>query len=179
MCNSRSTHTDETLDRFWSKVMLGPECWLWRASPKERYGRFRLDARYIGAHQASWILARGPIPEGLHVLHKCDNPRCVRPEHLFLGTNQDNVNDRHVKGRDARGDQHGSRLHPTVRPRGEAQWLAKLDESKVREIRRRAEAGEALAALAIEFKVTTENVRLVVRRRSWAHVSQHEETTHE
>lgn len=89
--------------RFWTKVkgIHRDECWPWTASRANNgYGKFRDDSgRRIGAHRFSWILHNGPIPEGLCVLHRCDNPICVNPAHLFLGTFHDNALDKAAKGR--------------------------------------------------------------------------------
>lgn len=105
--------TPRTEDRFWSKVsygpsassMIGQECWPWTgAASDEGYGRFLLNGRnggYVMAHRYAWEQANGPIPDGLFVLHRCDNPRCVNPWHLFLGTKGDNNRDRAAKGRSA------------------------------------------------------------------------------
>lgn len=88
-------------ERFWSYVQRGDECWTWiGARDANGYGRLSLPGRgTIGAHRVSWELHRGEIPDGLCVLHRCDNPPCVWPEHLFLGTHADNVADRIAKGR--------------------------------------------------------------------------------
>ena len=76
------------------------------------------------AHRAAWIAAFGPIPEGMCVLHRCDNPPCINLDHLFLGTKRDNYDDMVAKGRGdrARGVQHGRHLHPEAWPRGDAHW---------------------------------------------------------
>lgn len=76
------------------------ECWVWVGhSDKNGYGRLRWNWREIGAHVASWECANGPVPSGFCVLHRCDNPACVNPKHLWLGTIGDNNRDRHLKGR--------------------------------------------------------------------------------
>lgn len=93
-------------ESFWAKVRLnGPtvrpelgKCWSWRTIGS-RYVNLTAGGRTILAHRASWELHRGPIPDGLHVLHKCDNPSCTKPDHLFLGTEADNALDRSIKGR--------------------------------------------------------------------------------
>jgi hypothetical protein len=94
-------------DRFWSKVRRHPtDCWEWAAARNYKkknsavwYGAFRAWGSTVEAHRLAWESAEGPIPKGIHVLHRCDNPGCVRPSHLFLGTNADNIEDRKSKGR--------------------------------------------------------------------------------
>ena len=94
----RRQETDQ--DRFWSKVERGDGCWHWRgAAERSGYGSFRFRGRAQRAHRVSWVLTNGTIAEGMHVLHRCDNPACVRPDHLFLGTHQDNMDDKSAKGR--------------------------------------------------------------------------------
>lgn len=101
-------------ERFWSKVEFIPEhpCWEWNAAKNETgYGKMSSGIRGEGnlkAHRASWIINRGPIPEGACVLHKCDNPGCVNPNHLFLGTKKDNSQDMIKKGRGKGHFQSGS-----------------------------------------------------------------------
>jgi hypothetical protein len=116
-------------DLFWAKVDKNGgvpahlpdlrECWLWTASLfVGGYGRFGAQR----AHRVSWELHHGEVPEGLFVLHRCDNPRCVNPGHLFLGTQTDNMRDMWAKRRGRR-------------PRGADVAVAKLDAEKVRALR--------------------------------------------
>ena len=82
------------------KVNLKTDCWLWQRALKGcGYGHKWYDGKYQSAHRISWSIHRGPVPEGLFVLHKCDVMRCVNPAHLFLGTQQDNMDDQRRKGR--------------------------------------------------------------------------------
>jgi len=93
---------------------LGP-CWEWTmATNKAGYGIVGINRKSMLSHRASWIIANGPIPEGMDVLHKCDNRKCGNPAHLFLGNDLDNMRDRDSKGRNnqARGDKNGSRTMP-------------------------------------------------------------------
>lgn len=96
--------TNTIEDRFWSKVRKDDGCWEWTASVNRRgYGWLhfggKVERKALKAHRVSWEIHNGPIPDGLWVLHKCDNPRCVRPDHLFLGDRTDNMRDCAAKGR--------------------------------------------------------------------------------
>lgn len=86
--------------RFWSKVDDSGDCWLWTANRTPLgYGRFSFNGEPQKAHRVAWILTHGEIPQGLNVLHRCDNPPCVRTTHLFIGTIMDNCHDMMRKGR--------------------------------------------------------------------------------
>ena len=92
------------VERFWAKVNKTDGCWLWTACKlRSGYGQFCLNEKMLKAHRVSWEMAFGTIPPGLLVLHKCDVPACVRPDHLFLGTQQENMDDCKRKGRTTRG----------------------------------------------------------------------------
>lgn len=100
---------EKRLEMFWSRVDKSKYCWEWTGSRnnKSPYGAVRWNGPIRFTHVVSWELHFGPIPEGLKVLHKCDNPPCTRPDHLFLGTQQENVLDAVRKGRwPARGGRH-------------------------------------------------------------------------
>lgn len=150
---------------FWAKVNKTETCWLWTAGHfgNSGYGSFSVrtpqGTKSTRAHRYSYEMAHGPIPEGMHVLHRCDTPLCVRPDHLFLGTPLENTRDKVAKGRMRRGDF-----------KGEANGHAKLTESDVRLIRTRAAAGESQSALAREFRVTPQSVCDIVKLRRWKHV---------
>lgn len=111
--------------RFHDKVLVGDGCWEWAAGRSgSGYGGFAVHQRVEGAHRVAWELWNGPVPDGLQVCHRCDNPTCVRPDHLFLGTIQDNQRDKVAKGRGlANRDEcpHGhpfDNAHSYVRPSG-------------------------------------------------------------
>ncbi len=146
-------------ERFNEKWMPEPfsGCWLWTASwDTLGYGSIveSVTNHIQRAHRVSWELHRGPIPTGLCVLHKCDTPACVNPDHLFLGTHQENMTDRNKKGR-ARG------------PRGEDHGMSKLTTDIVIEIIHSTERGEDLARRLGLGKTTVNRIR---RGGSWKHV---------
>lgn len=170
-------------DRFWRHVdkggpvpphrlELGP-CWQWTGCIAGfGYGQFRVDRRTREyAHRKSYRMARGDIPDGMRVLHACDNPACVNPDHLFLGTEQDNMRDRQNKGRTASGDRSGARTKPGRRARGERAGLAKLTEGQVREIRQARDRGETLERLAGRYGVRNQTIHAIVKRHTWNHVA--------
>lgn len=166
-------------ERFWRNVdAAGPPdaCWLWTGGSVSRQGYARIGAGGKGApclfvHRVSWLIAFGPIPPGLFVLHRCDVPLCVNPAHLFLGTQPDNVRDRVSKGRSARGDRSGARLHPDRVPRGERNGQARLTLLDVRAIRDAFAAGVfSKATLARAFGVSHAAVRHIIAGRNWREV---------
>lgn len=161
-------------DRFWSRVQKADGCWLWTGTVNRHgYGQISSGAsrRTLLAPRVSWELANGPIPDGLCVLHRCDIPGCVRPEHLFLGTKADNVRDMTAKARQAVGEQHGRRTRPERTARGEQQGLAKLTDETVREARARyAAGGVSFPTLARDYGVSLRAIWLAVRRRTWTHI---------
>jgi hypothetical protein len=156
--------------RFWEKVdRSDPDgCWEWTACKFERtgYGCFNTKG-FCTAHRFSYALHYGPIPDGLLVLHRCDNRACVRPEHLFLGTYTDNMQDALAKGR----MRSGFGLYPERMPRGERQHLAKLTEDEVRAIRQRyAQGGVTQPELAAEYGLAQATIWAILNRKTWKHV---------
>jgi hypothetical protein len=143
--------------RFWAKVEKTETCWLWRAAGhKSGYGNFYNGTRAEGAHRVAWAIANGPIPEGMSVLHHCDNPPCVNPAHLFLGTAKENGIDCQAKGRTTRGERNAH---------------ARLTTPEVRDIRRLVRSGISQRRVAAQFNVHFGTVSDIIRRRRWAHVS--------
>lgn len=170
--------------RFWQKVKKSSGCWSWTAAIFTwGYGAFQVEGKAMRAHRVSWVLAYGPVPDGLCVLHKCDNPACVRPDHLFLGTTADNMKDRDLKGRNAHGARHGSVLHPgrlpcgdahysktrpELVPRGDRSGRSKLTEALVARIRsEHIPYKVSYAALAKKYGVHAETIGRVVRGDFW------------
>lgn len=147
-------------ERFWPKVAIMPNgCWEWTgALNKDGYGKFGMPGApggWVLAHRVAWELQVGPIPRGLSVLHRCDNRKCQRKEHHFLGTQSVNQRDMVQKGRAVSrvGEQHGR---------------ARLTEEAVREIRRSHLSDDALAA---KFNVSTGAIWRVRHFETWCHVS--------
>lgn len=119
-------------DRFWEKVKTAGACWLWQGSLSGSlgYGQFRVDSETVDfAHRVSWRMAHGPIPDELLVLHRCDVPRCVRPEHLYLGTSADNMADKSESMRIRRASNNRQRVGPIVFSlRMQPELLKRIDE---------------------------------------------------
>lgn len=153
--------TEPLKDRFWAKVKRGPNCWTWTAfTTSDGYGRLWALGVNGYAHRVSWMIHHGaPMPSRM-VLHKCDNPRCVRPSHLFLGTQIDNMRDAVAKGR----------LSPS-RNRGEKNGLAKLCEADVRAILKLHRKGRTQRELAERFGVSAATIWYLLDGRTWKHVT--------
>lgn len=144
-------------ERLWSRVTKTRGCWEWNGyTNRKGYGRITIERRVSdGVHRVSWRLLFGDIPAGMSVCHRCDNRRCVRPEHLFLGTNTDNTADMVAKRRQAKG---------------ERQALAKLTASDVTAIRARHAAGEQTKNLAAEYGVAYMTIHNAVVGLTWKHL---------
>ena len=143
------------VDRFWSKVNKrgDDECWEWTGSLEHghagRYGYMRDGRDRIRVTRFSWVLHNGPIPDGMMVCHHCDNPPCVNPRHLFLGTQHDNMVDMHAKHR-----------HPRRVPR-------KLNDIAAARIRELYAHGMRNKELAEMFGVQPSTITYVVQGRTW------------
>ncbi len=106
---------------FWDKIDKSEDCWLWMGSKSKGYGRIWVEGKQTGAHQYSYMLHHGPIPAGLCVCHSCDTRDCVNPDHLFLGTHKDNMDDMRRKGR---GHWHSGEAHQGSRLTDEdVRWI--------------------------------------------------------
>lgn len=151
--------------RLWAAVSKGDDCWTWTGGrDRDGYGLLTVGSVRFRVHRLSYILDHDAhIPPGMLVMHRCDNPPCVRPDHLRLGTNAENTADRHAKNRDARND--GTRF-----PRGEQHHLAKLTRADVLAIREAHRQGAFIRALARRYGVAQGSIRGVVRRESWKDV---------
>ncbi len=149
--------------RFWEKVKIGDGCWEWAgAKVSKGYGNFwvgpQRNSPPKSAHRVAWELVYGNIPANKpNVLHHCDNPPCVRPSHLFVGTVADNSRDMIIKGR----DRH---------LRGEACHSANFTAEDVHVIKARLAAGETQAAIARSLGVPTQYIIWIARGKTWKHV---------
>lgn len=156
---------------FWPHVQKTDNCWLWTGRKDGKgYGQLKVRGRRTGAHRVSWEIHNGPIPEGLHCLHKCDNPPCVNPEHLFIGTQDDNLKDMIRKGRSAKGQRNGMLKHPDRQARGEQLPQAKLRAEQVLLIREQAAKGKSDAELAKQFNVNRAAITYIRLGRTWKHI---------
>lgn len=166
--HARRSYTSRALaDRLWSRTDRSGDCWLWLGalSPKG-YGSIMTGSKCDGTHKAkraqrvAWEITYGPIPDGLFVCHHCDVPRCVRPEHLFLGTAAENTADMLAKGRESHD--HGSK--------GVANCNAVLNDDKVRAILGLHARGVRGVDLAQMFGVNKVTISKVTRGETWRHV---------
>ena len=142
-------------DRFWSKVNKNKSCWEWiGAKFSSGYGVIRVSGKSKRSHRVSYELNVGPIPEGMSVLHKCDNPVCVNPVHLFVGTQQDNMKDRGDKGRTAKGEDSG---------------VSKLTRKQVDKIRDEYKNTKTThAELGKKYNICRSQITCVINRKNWA-----------
>ena len=167
--------TTEWADKLGTRFVAEPTgCWLWDGGiDGNGYGAIRIGThRRVSAHRLSYVLERGQIPDKLEVCHSCDVPRCIRPEHLFIGTRRDNCMDAARKGRlgIARGEHSGARLHPERIARGERHGGAILTETEVISMRAMREGGATYRVIGSRFGVTTSAAYDVCSGRRWKHV---------
>lgn len=159
-------HKKTLLERYEEHTQKaeGDQCWLWQAARgKKGYGFISIGGHRVKqAHRVAFELFRGPIPDGKCVLHSCDNPPCVRPSHLFLGTQLVNAQDRDAKGRAGGWSR-----------KGEAHAEAKLTEAQVLKIRRvyvRNGGENSGIGLARQYGVSETTIRRIMKRRLWRHI---------
>lgn len=171
-------HLPDRVAVFWSRVNkagpvpphrpeLGP-CWLWTGAPGAGgYGRIGVGRKSIPAHRFAYEDVNGPLPSGVLACHKCDNPSCVRPDHLFPGTSAENSRDMVSKGRQARGDH----VPPERRARGERVTLARITAASVLAIVADHQAGLSMAAIGSRYGICASSVCNILRGKTWRHVA--------
>lgn len=152
--------TPELLKRFWNLVDIKDHpngCWEWKGFLSKRgYGLFKIKGKSIRANRLSLAFKIGTLPVGMCSCHHCDNPKCVRSDHLFLGSNLDNIADRQAKGRCAHGEAH-------IR--------AKLSEQDVREVRiKNLQLRQSIKSLAKEYGVSRPALKSAIVGKTWKHV---------
>ena len=147
------------MKRFYDKIDIKSEteCWNWRACKLNGYGQFKVSGKTTSAHRYMYELVKGRIPKGIHVLHTCDNPSCVNPNHLFLGTHKENMEDKVRKGR-------------MVDISGEKCGTSKLKETDILIIRELSEKGYSGVMLSTLFLVTPGAINQILNRRTWRHI---------
>lgn len=146
-----------TVRRFWKKVQKSDGCWLWTASQgKGGYGKADVAGKTTKAHRLSWRIHNGAIPAGKDVLHTCDNPPCVRPDHLYLGTDIENTKDKMARGR-----QSAPRMYGDTNPHAVLTW------SRVDYIRNRLSHGATVNALARELQMQPSTVSRIKNNKRW------------
>jgi hypothetical protein len=181
--------TPEQETKFWSLVDKNGDCWEWLGRKRSGYGRFYVRKGAYNANRLVWMIKNGVIPESHFICHHCDNPGCVNPSHLFLGTCLDNIRDMIKKGRKvtirgdahyartnpeklARGDRSGPRLHPECVARGERNGDSRLFEWQVREIRQKyAIGGWTWKTLGREYGVSKTAIGFILKRKLWKNVA--------
>jgi hypothetical protein len=153
------------------------QCWIWKGCKNPRgYGRFTLTkGKMVFTHRLMYELKNGEIPKGMLVCHTCDNPSCVNPNHLWLGTHKENHQDMVSKGRQAGGRGKGSRGRVTIYnlinySRGSTRPASKLNEEKVKKIKLELLEGKKISSIAKEHNVTTQLIGTIKRGTSWKHV---------
>ena len=149
---------EERVPLFWKKVEKTPTCWIWTGyRDLHGYGMFAVaPSRPEQASRVVWKLTVGSIPQGMSVCHRCDNPPCVRPDHLFLGTHRENMRDARAKGRMRLGENHPGH---------------KLSAHEIRTIRDLGGSGLSHSEIARRFGVSRRLIGGIISRRRWAWVS--------
>jgi hypothetical protein len=167
-CSMRCVYADlsgpaRAVDRFWSRVDRTETCWLYRPAVRSNgYGAVKYQGRTLRASHLSWTLHHGPVPDRLWVLHRCDTPPCVNPDHLFLGNRSDNMRDAAAKGR----------LDQQLNPLRRRAARSPFTPDDVRSVRSRyAGGGITMEQLGSEFGVTKHAIWRIVHRLNWSDIT--------
>ena len=149
--------------RFWSKVDASGDCWLWTGCKSHGYGYISIgNHKMKRTHRIAYQMVVGEVPEGMCVLHKCDNRACVNPKHLFLGTLKDNTQDMMQKGRCRARPNHAPF------PAGGKHPDARLDEKSVAQIREKRQHGERVDGIAKEYGVCPSHIYRICNGARWS-----------
>ena len=156
--------TYNPIERFWhyTDKKSNNECWEWKGSThRNGYGAFKLGGKSYKAHRYSWTLHYGEIPKGLCVCHHCDNRKCVNPNHLFLGTQKDNIADAEQKGR---------RTNVKIFQKGSEHPNAKLNEKLVHQIKQLYKKKKRQCEIARIFNIDRRQIHSIISENTWNHV---------
>lgn len=141
-------------------------CWEWvKNRNKDGYGGLRYKSKTWMAHRLSYTFYKGPIPEGMLVCHKCDNPPCINPDHLFIGNNSDNMMDAYRKGR-----WKGVLGYRKKTCKGENHWYSKFKPEIILEIRKLFKSGLRIIDICNKYNMNHATVSDICKRRSWKHL---------
>lgn len=153
-------------ERFWDKVDTSGDCWLWMGARQvSGHGVLGIRGSKLGrAHRVSYELCIGPIPPGMSVCHRCDNPPCVRPDHLFLGSQADNIADMKAKGRAGHANYPGKN-------RGSKHGMSRFTETQVADMKARMRAGEPRKTIMSEYQIGDALLSMIATGKRWAHVA--------
>lgn len=158
---------NELPNKFIKKVLITESCWIWTARINKGYGQYQENGRPIAAHRYSWTHFYGEIPDGIFVCHKCNNPKCVNPKHLFLGTHKENMLDMIRKGR-------GKNNFSLIPKRGEEHPRAKLTDEDIVTIRRiykpRTQGNYSQNGIAKMYGVDKTTIRDIISGKRWGHI---------
>ncbi len=156
---ARNTGDIKTRFLYYVKIPENPnDCWEWKGGKNENgYGKFHFNGGLMSAHRVSYILYIGEFDRSLYCLHKCDNPECVNPEHLFLGNQNDNINDMKQKGRQREA-------------KGEKNNRSKLTNEEVKEIKMLLLQGKTQVEIAKLFRTTQTNISYIKTGKLWKHI---------
>lgn len=145
------------IERFFSFFDKTVGCWIWKGGlPDDGYPRIAINNKSVLGHVLSYVLHKGVIPEGLHVCHECDNPSCVNPDHLWLGTHSQNMEDRGNKGRWKHNGRFGTNINS-----------AKITANDAIEIRKCVELGASQTEMSKRFKLSKSAINSLIKGKTW------------